>query len=669
MKICFVTKYPPIQGGVSARCYWLARGLAERGHTVVVVTNAQEVESEYRIRLTAEDAAWYEPQFTDAGGTVIVRSTRPAPESQRYIPYANPFVTKLATLAQQSIVEHGCSAIFAYYLEPYGVAAHLASRWSGTPYVIQHAGSDMGRLMKDPELQGAYREVLAGAAYVVSRLKEPLAALGVEPDRIWTPPHFPIPDVFAPTAPAADLVELAKDAVPIGGAPVRSFDPALPTIGIYGKVGAVKGSFDLLNAVKALADSGRRFNLVAVTQGRDLAPFIAQVRDLAIEDRTTVLPFMPHWRIPGFLRACTAVCFLEREFPIGFHAPTVPREVLATGTCLILSREILAKQSFRSAVVDGEHLLSVDPTDRAALVARLEGVIDAPSHARRIGDAGRRLFVEHVQTSDWRAVIDTFEERLSALPRPAEARRRAASSAARRTADLADRLPYSRAALGDQWPTLVEEYCGPARAVAAEHEDAVGCADFLREADLPGAPPWLGDLLRYESAHNRAYVESSRLTARVADGTAAGRHRRSRPGDLRVEDTAFFALAPRVDEHLHVERFGFDMTDVCAALHRSDADAPIRHTPTTIVFKPEPNFVTQELVINDDVRRLLDLCDGQRTVGEIAGAFASAGAGDEAAVRHHVALALRQLASKGLVAFLRLPAESTQGQPAAVCEA
>ena len=53
MRICAIVKYPPIQGGVSAQSYWLCRGLAEAGHDVHVVTNADEVEGDYRLVLTA----------------------------------------------------------------------------------------------------------------------------------------------------------------------------------------------------------------------------------------------------------------------------------------------------------------------------------------------------------------------------------------------------------------------------------------------------------------------------------------------------------------------------------------------------------------------------------------------------------------------------------------
>ena len=34
MRICIIGKFPPIQGGVAVRTYWLAHDLATRGHGV-----------------------------------------------------------------------------------------------------------------------------------------------------------------------------------------------------------------------------------------------------------------------------------------------------------------------------------------------------------------------------------------------------------------------------------------------------------------------------------------------------------------------------------------------------------------------------------------------------------------------------------------------------------
>ena len=55
MRICVIGKYPPIQGGVSARNYHMAHELAKRGHQVHVVTNAREVELPWRLLMRQED--------------------------------------------------------------------------------------------------------------------------------------------------------------------------------------------------------------------------------------------------------------------------------------------------------------------------------------------------------------------------------------------------------------------------------------------------------------------------------------------------------------------------------------------------------------------------------------------------------------------------------------
>ena len=48
MKLCVIGKYPPIQGGVSRENFWQTYALAQAGYEVHIVTNAQEVENEFR---------------------------------------------------------------------------------------------------------------------------------------------------------------------------------------------------------------------------------------------------------------------------------------------------------------------------------------------------------------------------------------------------------------------------------------------------------------------------------------------------------------------------------------------------------------------------------------------------------------------------------------------
>ena len=55
MKICIISKYPPIQGGVSSAAYWLAKGLGEEGDKVFVISNCWEAEPEYRELMKNEE--------------------------------------------------------------------------------------------------------------------------------------------------------------------------------------------------------------------------------------------------------------------------------------------------------------------------------------------------------------------------------------------------------------------------------------------------------------------------------------------------------------------------------------------------------------------------------------------------------------------------------------
>src|SRR5579862_3413321 len=77
MKLCLIGKYPPIEGGVSTLTYWMARGLAQRGHDVHVVTNADEVEATFRMTLEADDEPLLELTSESSGGRVRVYQPEP----------------------------------------------------------------------------------------------------------------------------------------------------------------------------------------------------------------------------------------------------------------------------------------------------------------------------------------------------------------------------------------------------------------------------------------------------------------------------------------------------------------------------------------------------------------------------------------------------------------
>src|SRR3954447_8021269 len=118
MKLCFVGKYPPIQGGVARDTFWAAIALAQQGIDVHVVTNAREVEPEFRVFDQPWDAALPPDPRERVGARLTVHHTEPD-SGRGYIPWANPFVTKLAALATDVIEQHGADLLYSYYFEPY----------------------------------------------------------------------------------------------------------------------------------------------------------------------------------------------------------------------------------------------------------------------------------------------------------------------------------------------------------------------------------------------------------------------------------------------------------------------------------------------------------------------------------------------------------------------
>ncbi len=391
MRICIVGKYPPIEGGVSAHTYWSAHGLAALGHQVHIVTNANEVEQPFCMWMRQEDWRKCETEYP-SGGYVRVHWTDDDINRQRHVPWSNPFVTKLASTAADVVRERDLELIFSYYLEPYGIAAHLAATITAKPHVIKPAGSDFGRLRQRSQFRPLYDYVLQSAARVVLRATDSDA---VETWRLWDGDDFRLPEtVFVPYGPCLDIARFERELAASPDWPQLRIGRTLgvaPTIGIYGKIGEPKGTFDLLQALALLRRKGRRFHLLAMVHGWDdveLA-FRDTLSELSLDDWTTQLPFLPNWRVPEFLRLCDAVCFLERDFPIAGHRATVPREVLACGRCLIASASILRQQQTPERLVNGWNCLAVEHVrDPAELAAALETVLESPAVAAEIGTRG-----------------------------------------------------------------------------------------------------------------------------------------------------------------------------------------------------------------------------------------------------------------------------------------
>ncbi len=339
MRILMICKYPPIQGGVSAECYWTTQLLAEMGHDVSVLTNAQEVEEEYRIAMSPEDEKLL--YGFSKPNSVAMLSTH-VDRKHVFVPQTNPSVSKLLNLGLEMVETAKPDFIWAHYLEPYGVVAMMLSKITGIPYVFKHAGSDIGRLMITPQLRRLYHEVLRNAAMVMTypHHHERFTSVGVSTSRLGKSVSVKIrPELFFPT-------------------PFKVKSPL--TLGVYGKVGESKGTGALLEAMASLKGSKQEVRLLTHWGGRNLDRYLEQIDRMGISDMVQIEGFVPHWRIPDFIHSCDAVLFLENRFSITFHHPSIPFEVLACGRPVITTKEVAGKRVYDTLLKDGENAFIIE---------------------------------------------------------------------------------------------------------------------------------------------------------------------------------------------------------------------------------------------------------------------------------------------------------------------
>ncbi|MDQ3810518.1 MAG: glycosyltransferase [Chloroflexota bacterium] len=643
---------------MSSTTYWLARGLAERGHQIDMVTNADEVEPAYRMLLEPDDWPHYQPEFPASGGRVRVYNTEPfTPRTMDHVPQGNPFVSKLAGLGTGVVRAHDSQAIFAYYYEPYAVAAAQVAHWTGRPLVLKHAGSDLDRLFRVPDLASAYKEILRSADMVVTQrpLMGRFLGMGVHQERLSADVRFAIPhQFFGQEVPPLDIDRLTVRPIhdPNSGIVVSPpvYDSHLPAVGIYGKTGISKGTYDLIAALGSLASDRLAFNFVAMigaVQGRRL---IAAISDAGLVERTYILPFVPNWKVARFIRACTAICFLERDFPVAIHGPVVPREVLTAGTCLVLSGEIAAKQVDAGEYTTGTNVMIVDdPKDRAQLADRLRMVVTDPLRAVEIGKNGQRLpqaGEDHAEfISGWEKIFGRL------LEEDRRGRRRP-----QRWVTATDRLsrfaPRLRAILERTQAARIAEFARASGQTDAVEAGLALCALLLQhlEDDLPtplGAK--LRDALRYqhariESTHDRGdSAQGFAVLDQVQDGRA-------------INEQSVSHLRPVRGSWIQIVAFDFDVTPVFA-----EATAPvdaaddqledIAPDEMLVLFQRTANLAPKELRVNAATRDLLAGCDGSRTTAEVITAICKQFGDESPDARQHVMAALEALYRHNVIVF------------------
>ena len=382
MKVCILSKYPPIEGGVSTCNYWLAKALVEKNHKVFVVTNAEEVEFEYREEILPKDAKQLEPK------NIKVFNTYPL--NRRFIPQYPPFIAKLASLAIDVIKKEKIDVLYSNYLMPYGVAAYIAKQATGVPWFLDHAGSDITNLFDEPFLQPVFIELFRKADLVVNspQVRDRLLKLGIIKEDKLSP--F-LGKMFYTQIIGRDFSPRVK---PLNLAPYFSkFNSKLPVFTYLGKISPLKKTFAFVEAASLLS-KGRFYLLFVTERGRMLIELRNVLRKYNLLEHSCLLPFQPPWRIPSIITVSTCVVAPESEeapyLPEGTHGSKVCLEAMLCGRCAVIGKG-MSKKAFYSQCKDKKHFLIVDPHNIKNFAKKLNLIVGNPSLAYNIGRRARKL--------------------------------------------------------------------------------------------------------------------------------------------------------------------------------------------------------------------------------------------------------------------------------------
>ena len=184
MRILLLGKFPPAQGGISAKTYWLARTLAATGISFDIITIAPP---SYRTAAPATAPPDLRQRICEAEA------------SPWFLPGGDLCTEHVITEALVLAAERAPDAIEANYLAPFGIAALVAARLLGVPLIIRHAGSDIAKLLDWPPARGALRALLGAANLVLTTPDARPRLEDLTPSRrlLALPRYAPDPAAFA----------------------------------------------------------------------------------------------------------------------------------------------------------------------------------------------------------------------------------------------------------------------------------------------------------------------------------------------------------------------------------------------------------------------------------------------------------------------------------------
>ena len=276
-----ISKFPPIEGGISAKTYWMAKGFAERGVEVHVVTNATCVEKDYCI----------DDNIPELPPNVTVHYTDS--NIPWHIPFSELYVARLLDKALEVVLNNKIDVIDTNYLIPYGIVGYLLSNMTGIPHVLRHGGSDLAKFLNTGIFKHLLEKVIQNAAAIITDEQNERLFKNRNSSTAILPRYIPDERVFHPSTMPHDV----------------------PTFACIGKINYYWKYKSLDKIAELFAGIRENNKLLLIGQGKGYADFAhhVEIRGLnGIEFRKFVHPES----MPALLAQIDYLLFFTQDNPI-----------------------------------------------------------------------------------------------------------------------------------------------------------------------------------------------------------------------------------------------------------------------------------------------------------------------------------------------------------------
>ncbi len=324
--VLFITKFPPVIGGVATLEYWRAQALAKLGNTVLVVTNCMEDINGYaRSVLLNNDFCFSDISKVEGKVKVFYASKAcmwngQIKRNHQHIPYNDTSTSKLYSIAKMVIEKYNPDVIYSGYLEPYGLVSYLLADKYNKPYIVGFAGSDFNRLLTIPELNNIYCSVFKNATLIITTWNkaERLINMGVKPSKIT---YTPQPIIF----PSKYYFNANQN---------RGF-----SVGIYGKCGSHKKVEVILKSIGDI----KEVLINCMTIPANETYLRCSVKKYCPNNKITFYEAVAPNNMVKFLNRNQIMFFFDENFDVTEHVPIAPIEAGLCGVCVVFSKTLYKK--------------------------------------------------------------------------------------------------------------------------------------------------------------------------------------------------------------------------------------------------------------------------------------------------------------------------------------